>query len=90
MEHLLFSLTHTLTCTCCYDEIKGIQDHKIHSHADSLILSSHHSNVATRLYFIVSGLHSQYEFAVASVLFNNQYTDSYIVSQSAAFTVPIE
>ena len=26
---------------CCYDEIKGIQDPKIYSHADSLILSSH-------------------------------------------------
>ena len=26
-------------CTCCYDEIKGIQDLKIYSHADSLILS---------------------------------------------------
>ena len=35
------SHTHTLTisCTCCYDEIKGIQDLKIYSNADSLILS---------------------------------------------------
>ena len=35
------SLSHTLTasCTCCYDEIKGVQDLKIYSHADSLILS---------------------------------------------------
>ena len=33
--------THTVTipCTCCHDEIKGIQDLKIFSHADSLILS---------------------------------------------------
>ena len=39
--HLLFSLTHTLaiTRTCCYDGINGIQDLKIYSHADSLILS---------------------------------------------------
>ena len=34
------SHTHILTisCTCCYDEIKGIQDLMIYSHADSLIL----------------------------------------------------
>ena len=28
--------TLTITCTCCYDEIKGTQDLKIYSHADSL------------------------------------------------------
>ena len=43
IEHLLFGLTHiltlTITCTCCYDEIKGTQDLKIYSHADSVILS---------------------------------------------------
>ena len=47
-EHLLFNLsslftyshTLTITCTCCYDEIKGTQDPKI-SHAHSLILSLH-------------------------------------------------
>ena len=35
------SHTHipTISCTCCYDEIKGIQDLKIYSHADSLSLS---------------------------------------------------
>jgi len=42
-EHLLFSLTHTLTititCPCCYDEFKGTQDLKIYSYADSQILS---------------------------------------------------
>ena len=27
----------TITCTCCYDEIKGTQDLKIYSHAHSLI-----------------------------------------------------
>ena len=32
-------LTHTIACTCCYDGIKGIQDLKIYSHADSLTLS---------------------------------------------------
>ena len=45
-EHLLFNLsslftyshTLTITCTCCYDEIKGTQDPKIYSHAHSLIL----------------------------------------------------
>ena len=36
-----YSLTHTLTITitCCYDEIKGTQDLKIYSHADSQILT---------------------------------------------------
>ena len=29
----------SITCTCCYDEIKGTQDLKIYSHADSQILS---------------------------------------------------
>ena len=38
MDQLLFSLTLTITCTCCYDVISGIQDLKIYSHADSLIL----------------------------------------------------
>ena len=35
------SLSHTLTitCTCCYDEIKATQDLKIYSHAGSLIRS---------------------------------------------------
>ena len=33
--------TLTITCTCCYDEINGIQDLKIHSHADSMILSQY-------------------------------------------------
>ena len=33
------SLFLSLSCTCCYDEIKGIQDLKICSHADSQILS---------------------------------------------------
>ena len=52
--HLLFSLTHilTVTCTRCYDEIKGTQDRKIYSHADSQILSyaasQHHSE--SRIY----------------------------------------
>ena len=37
IEHLLFSLTPTLTitCTCCYVVINGIQNLKIYSHADS-------------------------------------------------------
>ena len=30
----------TVSCTCWYDEIKGTQDLKIYSHADSLILSN--------------------------------------------------
>ena len=29
----------TIFCTCCCDEIKGVQDLKIYSHADFLILS---------------------------------------------------
>ena len=33
---LILSHTLTITCTCCYDEIKGTQDLKIYSHADSL------------------------------------------------------
>ena len=33
------TLIGTLHYTCCYDEINGIQDLKIWSHADSLILS---------------------------------------------------
>ena len=39
------SYTHTLALiitshhACCYDEIKGTQDVKIYSHADSLILA---------------------------------------------------
>ena len=35
------SLTHyhLCSCACCYDEIKGTQDLKIYSHADSQILS---------------------------------------------------
>ena len=33
------TLVITLHCTCCYDEIKGNQDFKICSHANSLILS---------------------------------------------------
>ena len=33
--HTLIIILHY---TCCYDEIKGIQDLKICSHADSLIL----------------------------------------------------
>ena len=37
----LHSHSHTLTCTYRYDEIKGTQDLKIYSHADSLILSLH-------------------------------------------------
>ena len=39
VSHL--SLTHTLTITytCCYDEMKGVTDLEIYSHADSLILS---------------------------------------------------
>ena len=31
-----YSHTLTITCTCCYDEIKGTQDLKMYSHADSL------------------------------------------------------
>ena len=36
-----YSHSHTLsiTCTCCYDEIKGTQDLKIYSHAHSRILA---------------------------------------------------
>ena len=33
------SLILSITCTCCYDKIKGTQDLKIYSHAASLILS---------------------------------------------------
>ena len=34
------TITQSLTTSCtCYVEIKGIQDLKIYSHADSLILS---------------------------------------------------
>ena len=33
------SLTLTITCTCYYDVINGIQDLKIYSHADSLSLT---------------------------------------------------
>ena len=33
------SHTLTITCTCCYDVINGIQDLKIYSHADSLSAS---------------------------------------------------
>ena len=29
-----------MTCACCYDEIKGTQDLRIYSHADSQILSA--------------------------------------------------
>ena len=32
-----FPLSLTISCTCCYDVIKGIQDLKMRSHADSLI-----------------------------------------------------
>ena len=38
-QELLLTHTLTITCTCCYDEIKGTQDLKIYSHADSQILS---------------------------------------------------
>ena len=50
---LFFSLalTHTITCTCCYDEIKGIQHLKIYSHAHSLILSL---GLSLFLYFFFS------------------------------------
>ena len=43
IKHLLFSLTHTLTITftCCYEVINGIQNLKIYSHADSLIFFAH-------------------------------------------------
>ena len=34
------SLIDTLHYTCCYDEIKGTQDLKIYSHADSQILTA--------------------------------------------------
>ena len=38
----VYTHTHTLTitCTCCHDVIKGTQDLKIYSHADSQILST--------------------------------------------------
>ena len=32
-------LSLTITCTCCCDEVKGVQDLKIYSHADSQIRS---------------------------------------------------
>ena len=35
------SLILIITCACCYDEIKGNQDLKTCSHADSLSLRSH-------------------------------------------------
>ena len=39
LSHYTHSLIGTLHYTCCHDEIKGNQDLKICSHADSLILS---------------------------------------------------
>ena len=41
----------TITCTCCYDETKGTQDLKIHTHADAHILSHTHSRQTSRLFF---------------------------------------
>ena len=32
----------TLHCTCCYDEINGIQDLEMYSHADSLSRTPYH------------------------------------------------
>ena len=59
----IYTHTYTLTttCTCCYDVINGIQDHKIHSHADSLVLSlspsfSRHLSLSTHLSLSVQGL----------------------------------
>ena len=48
--HTLIHRTHTLTltCTCCYDEIKGTQELKIYYHTDSQIHShppSHSRNL---------------------------------------------
>ena len=34
-----WSLSHTITCPCCYDEVKGTQDLKISSHSLILILT---------------------------------------------------
>ena len=39
LTHTHTTLISTLHYTCGYDEIKGTQDLKIYSHADSLILS---------------------------------------------------
>ena len=38
-RHRCSPLTLTITCTCCYDEIKGTRDLKIYSDADSQNLS---------------------------------------------------
>ena len=40
-------LVPTISCTCCYDEIKGIQDLKISFHADSLILTLTSASLST-------------------------------------------
>ena len=39
LARITLTLSLTINCTCCCDEIKGTQDLKIYSHAHSLILS---------------------------------------------------
>ena len=65
LSHCLFlsmSLSFSITCTCCYDEIKGTQDLKIYSHADSQILSlsfsTHFHSLSHSLYTLTLRLSS--------------------------------
>ena len=64
------SLSHTLTitCTCCYDVIKGTEDLKIYSHADShatlTLLAVNHCPPLATLLVLPSYLHAVSLFCV--------------------------
>ena len=68
------TLTHslTITCTCCYDEIKGTQDLKIYSHADSQILSvsSCAAVVAGTWYLLTCNMEKVYHLGSAHTSIN--------------------